>query len=74
MSSQPTTLGQYQIIREIARSNDIVYEAYDPLMNRRVAVKELSMPAGNSAQQTEDRVSRFRREAQAVGRDRKSVV
>jgi serine/threonine protein kinase len=67
MSSQPTTLGQYQIIREIARSNDIVYEAYDPLMNRRVAVKELSMPAGNSAQQTEDRVSRFRREAQAVG-------
>lgn len=67
MSSQPTTLGQYQIIREIARSNDIVYEGYDPLMNRRVAVKELSMPAGHSAQQIEDRVSRFRREAQAVG-------
>lgn len=67
MSSQPTTLGQYQIIREIARSNDIVYEAYDPLMNRRVAVKELSMPAGHSPQQVEDRVSRFRREAQAVG-------
>jgi eukaryotic-like serine/threonine-protein kinase len=67
MSSQPTTLGQYQIIREIARSNDIVYEGYDPLMNRRVAVKELSMPAGHSPQQLEDRVSRFRREAQAVG-------
>ncbi len=67
MSSAPQTLGQYQIIREIARSNDIVYEAYDPLMNRRVAIKELSMPAGSTPQQLEDRVSRFRREAQAVG-------
>ncbi len=67
MSSPPQTLGQYQIIREIARSNDIVYEAYDPLMNRRVAVKELSMPAGSTPQQLEDRVNRFRREAQAVG-------
>jgi eukaryotic-like serine/threonine-protein kinase len=67
MSSPPQTLGQYQIIREIARSNDIVYEAYDPLMNRRVAVKELSMPAGSTPQQLEDRVNRFRREVQAVG-------
>ncbi|MEI7577258.1 MAG: protein kinase [Armatimonadota bacterium] len=67
MSAQPQTLGQYQIIREIARSNDIVYEAYDPLMNRRVAIKELSMPAGSTAQQVDERVSRFRREAQAVG-------
>ncbi|MBS1703478.1 MAG: protein kinase [Armatimonadetes bacterium] len=67
MSSPPQTLGQYQIIREIARSNDIVYEAYDPLMNRRVAVKELSMPSGSTPQQLEDRINRFRREAQAVG-------
>jgi serine/threonine-protein kinase len=67
MSSPPTTLGQYQIIREIARSNDIVYEAYDPLMNRRVAVKELAMPAGMTDAQKADRVSRFKREAQAAG-------
>jgi serine/threonine-protein kinase len=67
MSSPPTTLGQYQIIREIARSNDIVYEAYDPLMNRRVAIKELSMPAGATSPQKDERVSRFRREAQAAG-------
>lgn len=66
-SSPPTTLGQYQIIREIARSNDIVYEAYDPLMNRRVAVKELSMPAGMTDAQKTDRISRFKREAQAAG-------
>ncbi|HEY0866672.1 MAG TPA: serine/threonine-protein kinase, partial [Fimbriimonas sp.] len=67
MSSLPTTLGQYQIIREIARSNDIVYEAYDPLMNRRVAIKELAAPNGLSPQQKEERVSRFKREAQAAG-------
>jgi serine/threonine-protein kinase len=67
MSSPPTALGQYQIIREIARSNDIVYEAYDPLMNRRVAIKELAMPPGSTPQQQEDRISRFKREAQAAG-------
>lgn len=66
-NSPPTTLGQYQIIREIARSNDIVYEAYDPLMNRRVAVKELAMPAGMTDAQKKDRISRFKREAQAAG-------
>lgn len=67
MSSPPSTLGQYQIIREIARSNDIVYEAYDPLMNRRVAIKELSMPGGTTQQQRDERISRFKREAQAAG-------
>lgn len=68
MSSPPTTLGQYQIIREIARSNDIVYEAYDPQMDRRVALKELNLPSGITDAQKEDRVHRFDREAKAAGR------
>ncbi len=63
----PTTIGKYQIIREIARSNDIVYEAYDPKMTRRVAVKELHMPGGASQQQKQDRIKRFEREARAAG-------
>lgn len=67
MSTTPSTLGKYQIIREIARSNDIVYEAYDPLMNRRVAVKELSVPSGSTSQQREERVKRFQREVKAAG-------
>lgn len=67
MSTPPATLGQYEILREIARSNDIVYEAYDPLMNRRVAVKELVMPAGATDAQREERLNRFKREAQAAG-------
>ncbi len=68
MSSPPTTLGQYQIIREIARSNDIVYEAYDPQMDRRVALKELMLPSGITDAQKLDRVQRFDREAKAAGR------
>lgn len=67
MSDATHTLGKYQIIREIARSNDIVYEAYDPLMNRRVALKELAMPSGLNATQQEDRRNRFLREARAAG-------
>jgi serine/threonine protein kinase len=67
MNGPPSTLGQYQIIREIARSNDIVYEAYDPLMNRRVAIKELAVPQGSTPQQREERINRFKREAQAAG-------
>lgn len=63
----PTTIGKYQVIREIARSNDIVYEAYDPLMNRRVAVKELAVPGGSTPAQREDRVKRFQREVKAAG-------
>ena len=67
MSDTTHTLGKYQIIREIARSNDIVYEAYDPLMNRRVALKELAMPGGLNNKQQEDRHNRFLREARAAG-------
>jgi serine/threonine-protein kinase len=67
MSTGSGTLGKYQIIREIARSNDIVYEAYDPAMNRRVALKELNMPTGIGEKQIQERRSRFSREAKAAG-------
>ncbi|MBA3727303.1 MAG: serine/threonine protein kinase [Armatimonadetes bacterium] len=67
MSSRAGTLGKYQIIREIARSNDIVYEAYDPAMNRRVALKELAVPGGATDKQRQERLARFRREAKAAG-------
>ena len=61
------SLGKYEIIREIARSNDIVYEGFDPTVNRRVAVKELAMPGGQTAEQRQDRLNRFQREARAAG-------
>lgn len=67
MSASQQTLGRYQIIREIARSNDIVYEGYDPGMNRRVALKELVLPSAGTPTQREERLRRFYREAKAAG-------
>ncbi|HEY3297160.1 MAG TPA: protein kinase [Armatimonadota bacterium] len=61
------TLGRYKIIREIARSNDVVYEAVDPGINRRVALKELLLPPNLSGVQRRERVERFYREARAAG-------
>jgi len=69
MAIQPQhTLGRYELIREIARSNDIVYEGWDPDTQRRVAVKVLNIPLGSSDQQKDDRKQRFDREARAAAR------
>jgi len=62
-----TVLGHYRIIREIARSNDVVYEAIDTRINRRVAIKELLMPLGATDAVRQDRIARFQREARAAG-------
>jgi len=62
-----TVLGHYRIIREIARSNDVVYEAIDTRINRRVAIKELMMPPGATDAVRQDRIARFLREARAAG-------
>jgi len=62
-----TVLGHYRIIREIARSNDVVYEAIDTRINRRVAIKELLMPPGATDAVRQDRIARFLREARAAG-------
>jgi serine/threonine protein kinase len=60
-------LSKYEIIREIGRSNDIVYEAYDPQLKRRVAIKELVIPPGLSGEKAVERRERFYREARAAG-------
>ena len=59
----PTSIGRYEIIREIARSNDIVYEAWDNDLQRRVALKLMNVP---SVDQRQDRITRFQREARAT--------
>lgn len=64
---QTNVLGKYRILREIARSNDIVYEAVDPAMGRRVAIKELLIPAHLAGTQKRERIERFYREAKAAG-------
>jgi serine/threonine-protein kinase len=60
--------GKYRIIREIARSNDVVYEAIDTTMGRRVAVKELVIPPNLTGEARRERIERFNREARAAGK------
>lgn len=62
------TLGKYEIIREIARSNDIVYEARDPKLGRRVALKELNLPSNLTGAQRRERIERFLREGKAAAK------
>lgn len=62
------TLGRYRIIRELARSNDIVYEAVDPANGQRIALKELQMPQNLVGQARRERIARFTREARAAAR------
>jgi len=67
-TSSTNTLGKYEIVREIARSNDVVYEATDPSINRRVALKELWMDPTVQGAQRRERIERFWREGKAAGR------
>jgi hypothetical protein len=70
-----TIKGKYRIVREIARSNDIVYEAMDVTLGRRIAIKELNLVPGLTGQPRRDRIERFNREARAAGRlDHPNIV
>ncbi len=60
-----TTLARYELVRPIGRGgNGVVYEAFDALLSRRVALKVCAMPdAGALARHHEER---FLREARAA--------
>ena len=64
----PERLGKYLIRRELGRgAMGVVYEGYDPLIERAVAIKALRIDEANAQLDAELRM-RFRREAQAAGR------
>ena len=60
--------GKYQIVREIARSNDIVFEAIDTTLGRRIAIKELNLAPSVTGTARRERIERFHREARATGK------
>ena len=64
----PTVLGKYEIRGVLGRgAAGIVYDAWDPVIARRVAIKTVKLPSVDDPE-TEEEMGRFRREAQAAGR------
>ena len=69
MAETVETLGKYEIKRTLGRgAMGTVYEGWDPIIARRVAIKTVRIPEGNDDPETEEALARFRREAQAAGR------
>jgi serine/threonine-protein kinase len=61
-------LGKYEVRRELGRgAMGVVYEGYDPLIKRRVALKTIR-PEHLHSEDAAAMLARFRREAQAAGR------
>jgi eukaryotic-like serine/threonine-protein kinase len=64
----PQRLGKYDVRREIGRGGmGIVYEGYDPVIDRRVALKTFISEFFDGTQ-ADNLLTRLRREAQAAGR------
>ncbi len=61
-------LGKYEIRGTLGRgAMGVVYDGWDPIIARRVAIKTVKIPDASDAEAVEE-LARFRREAQAAGR------
>jgi class 3 adenylate cyclase/tRNA A-37 threonylcarbamoyl transferase component Bud32 len=68
MPAFASQLGKYEIRREIGRgAMGVVYEGWDPSIERRVAIKTIRQDQLDSAE-AEEILARFQREARAAGR------
>src|SRR5580692_6608390 len=66
--SQVESLGKYEIRRVLGRgAMGTVYEGFDPVIERTVAIKTVRLPEA-ADDETAEEIARFRREAQAAGR------
>ncbi len=68
MSTSLSVLGKYEIRGILGRgAAGTVYDAWDPIIKRRVAIKTVKLPTSDDPD-TQEELDRFRREAQAAGR------
>jgi eukaryotic-like serine/threonine-protein kinase len=68
MSNNPERIGKYQVKRALGKgAMGMVYEAFDPIIERRVAIKTILKEYLDDAE-AEEAIARFKREAQAGGR------
>ncbi len=68
MAELPQKLGKYEVRRELGRgAMGIVYEGWDPMIDRRVALKTVRKDQLDRSE-VDEILSRFKREAQAAGR------
>ena len=68
MAEIPQKLGKYEIRRELGRgAMGVVYEGWDPMIDRRVALKTVRKDQLDRSE-VDEILSRFKREAQAAGR------
>lgn len=64
----PGKIGKYKVVRALGKgAMGMVYEGFDPIIERRVAIKTI-LAEYLEAAEVEDAVARFKREAQAGGR------
>ena len=69
------TLGKYEIKRTLGKgAMGTVYEGWDPIIARRVAIKTVRVPDTQDDPETEEALARFRREAQAAGKGEEAVM
>jgi len=67
MAGALTKAGRYQIVSELGRgSMGVVYQGYDPIIGRTVAIKTM-LTEGLPLQEFQEYKARFQREAQAAG-------
>jgi hypothetical protein len=63
------TLGRFEILREIGKgAMGVVYLAHDPKIDRKIAIKMISIPPGVTPEEARETRHRFVREAQAAGK------
>ncbi len=67
MADALTKAGRYEVVRELGRgSMGVVYEGFDPVIGRRVAIKTM-LTEGLTSEEFQEFRARFQREARAAG-------